>query len=208
MEQVELANLFSVDNGIFGIYGPNQIDHGLNRIDSYQCPSDSQDELIWVGSNANTYTNHEIGIAFHKTNVGGSVDSLSSSEAGNDPGARIHGDGMMLNVLAVRIRDVYDGTSNTLMVGEVTGGEQGSHQGYQWVHFNLFSTAFGINGPGSIPGEGFFERTNDTFSSYHPGGCHFLRADGSVHFESENIDQAILAALTTRAGGEVISSNE
>ena len=95
------------------------------------------------------------------------------------------------------------------MVGEITGGEQGSHQGYQWVHFNLFSTAFGINGPGSIPGDGVYTKTgNDTFSSYHPGGCHFLRADGSVKFESENIDAAILTTLTTRAGGEVISSNE
>ena len=67
----------------------------------------------------------------------------------------------------------------------------------------------GINGPNTIPGEGSFVmwRTEPGFSSYHPGGTHFLRVDGSVHFESENIDQAILAALTTRAGGEVISSN-
>ena len=104
---------------------------------------------------------------------------------------------------------VFDGTSNTLMVGEHTGGEQGSHQGHQWVHFNVFSTVFGINGPATIPGEGYFQRlVENSFSSYHPGGCHFLRADGSVHFESENMDQVILSALTTRAGGEVISSND
>ena len=226
MEQVELSNLYSVENGIFGIYGPNQIDLGLNRIEHYLCPSDPQDELIWVGSNRNTYTNisipgTDLGIAFYKTNVGGVVDSLSSWEPGDQHGdygdgtgtgrgqmPLIHGDGMMLNVLAVKIRDVFDGTSNTLMIGELTGGEQGSHRGPQWVHFNLFTTVFGINGPGSIPGDGFFERTlDDTFSSYHPGGCHFLRADGSVHFESETIDAAILAALTTRRGGDVTSTN-
>ena len=209
MEQLELSNLYSEENGIWGIYGPNQIDHGLNRIEMFQCPSDPQDELMGVGGNGNTYTNHPNGIMFYKTNVGGVADSVSPwepGEIGQIPS--VNGDGMMLNFNSVRIRDVYDGTSNTLMVGEVTGGEQGSHQGYQWVHFNLFSTAFGINGPGSIPGEGFFERTNDTFSSYHPGGCHFLRADGSVHFESENMDQVVLTALTTRAGGEVISSND
>jgi len=197
IEQRELSNLYGVENGILGVYGPNQYDLGLNRIEQYLCPSDPQDELI--------------GNLFYKMNVGGVVDSVYSWKPGNGRGQcpLIHGDGMMLNVLPVRIRDVFDGTSNTLMIGELTGDEPGSHGGHQWVHFILFSTAFGINGPGSIPGDGVFQRTlDDTFSSYHPGGCHFLRADGSVHLESENIDQAILAALTTRAGGEVISSND
>ena len=114
----------------------------------------------------------------------------------------------MLNLLSVRIRDVFDGTSHTLMIEELTGGEPGSHQGHQWVHFNLFSTGLGINGAGSIPGEGVFRHTlDDTFSSYHPGGCHFLRADGSVKFESENISATVLTALTTRRAGDVIASN-
>ena len=210
LEQVELSNLYGAENGIWGIYGPNQIDLGLKRIEQYLCPSDPQDELIWVGTTGNAYTNHEIGIAIYKTNVGGVADSRSGWEPGKEGGTPIiEGDGMLLNIQPIRIRDVFDGTSNTLMIGELAGGEQGSHQGHWWNHFNLFSTALGINGPGSIPGEGFFQRTlDDTFSSYHPGGCHFLRADGSAHFESETIDQVILTALTTRAGGEVISSNE
>jgi len=211
MEQLELTNLFSVENGIFGIYGPNQIDLGLNRIEMFQCPSDPQDELMGVGSNANTYTNHPNGIMFYKTNVGGVADSITRWKPPASNIFQCHtyeGDGMLFNLFPVRIRDVFDGTSNTLMVGELTGGEPGSHQGNQWVHWNIFSTIEGINGPGTIPGDGFFQRIEeDSFSSYHPGGCHFLRADGSVHFESENMDQAILAALTTRAGGEVISSN-
>ena len=211
MEQLELSNLYSEENGIWGIYGPNQIDHGLNRIEMFQCPSDPQDELMGVGGNGNTYTNHPNGIMFYKTNVGGVADSITRWK----PRATdiyqcvvIDGDGMLMNIIPVRIRDVFDGTSNTLMVGEVTGGEPGSHQGHQWVHLNIFSTIEGINGYGTIPGEGFYQNIEEVgFSSYHPGGCHFLRVDGSVHFESENIDQAILAALTTRAGGEVISSN-
>jgi len=216
MEQLELSNLYSVENGIFGIYGPNQIDLGLNRIKIFQCPSDPQDELMWVGSNRNTYTNiskpgSDLGIAFYKTNVGGVADSITRWKPGDAlyQCNVIDGDGMLMNIIPVRIRDVFDGTSNTLMVGELTGGEPGSHGGHQWVHVNIFSTVNGINGPATIPGEGRYQNIEEVgFSSYHPGGCHFLRADGSVHFESENMDQVVLTALTTRAGGEVISSND
>ena len=67
----------------------------------------------------------------------------------------------------------------------------------------------GINGPGSIPGDGIFTRTGfDGFFSYHPGGCHFQLADGSVRFISETIDAVTLASLTTRGGGETISAND
>ncbi len=198
IEQTELDNLYSVDTGILGVYSPDVIGLARNRIDMFQCPSDPQDELIHIGS----------GIMFHSTNVGGVADSQAAWKV-NFQCHTIDGDGMLYNLYPVRIRDVFDGTSNTVMVGELTGGEVGSHQGNQWVHFNVFSTIEGINGLGTIPGEGFFERLETSgFSSYHPGGCHFLRADASVHFESENMDQVVLTALTTRAGGEVISSND
>ena len=38
------------------------------------------------------------------------------------------------------------------------------------------------------------------YASWHPGGCHFTLADGSAHFLSQNIDQNLLRALTTRSG--------
>ena len=35
---------------------------------------------------------------------------------------------MMINPTSVRVRDVYDGTNNTLFVGEVTGGDPGNQR--------------------------------------------------------------------------------
>jgi prepilin-type processing-associated H-X9-DG protein len=44
-------------------------------------------------------------------------------------------------------------------------------------------------------------------SSYHPGGCNFAFADGSVKFLKDTISTQVYWALGTRAGGEVISSD-
>ena len=42
------------------------------------------------------------------------------------------------------------------------------------------------------------------FWSHHPGGAHFLFCDGSVRFLTYAAD-ALLPALATRSGGEVVT---
>lgn len=44
------------------------------------------------------------------------------------------------------------------------------------------------------------------FRSQHVGGAHFLYADGSVHFISENVDLGTYQALSTIQGGEVVEA--
>ncbi len=44
-------------------------------------------------------------------------------------------------------------------------------------------------------------------SSYHPGGCNFAFADGSVKFIKDSVNMTTYESLGTRAGGEVISSD-
>ena len=41
--------------------------------------------------------------------------------------------------------------------------------------------------------------------SYHPGGCHFLMGDGSIHFIGEDIELRLYKQLGTVAGGEPAS---
>jgi prepilin-type N-terminal cleavage/methylation domain-containing protein/prepilin-type processing-associated H-X9-DG protein len=43
--------------------------------------------------------------------------------------------------------------------------------------------------------------------SYHPGGVNVCFADGSVHFIKDSVSLVTWAALGTRAGGEVVSSD-
>ena len=199
-DELDFANA-----GTNGMYDCINVPVAQQRIAVYLCPSDPQDEPIRTGTN--WCPDGHATWDFYMTNFGGVNDSRNSwSWIWQCP--KIYGDGALLNLRSLRIAEFFDGSSSTLFVGEVTGGAPGSGEGHRgWAQFNLFDTSLGINGPTTIPGEGAWSRMPSGergFSSYHPGGCHFLRADGSVHFESENIDQVILRALTTRRGGDFV----
>jgi len=46
-----------------------------------------------------------------------------------------------------------------------------------------------------------YNRTSRLFGSFHPGGCQFGLADGSVHFVSETIDLNLYRQMAIRDDG-------
>lgn len=89
----------------------------------------------------------------------------------------------------VHIRDISDGTSNTVMVVEACGSQ------IVWTEprdVRIDSMKMSVNGPGDQPGRSF-----GISSSYHRGGSQILLADGSVRFASQDIDPKVLRALMT-----------
>ena len=95
-----------------------------------------------------------------------------------------------------------DGLSNTIFVGERVVEKQ--HYA-TWVGMPAGDHCF----PATICGS-FCEGFDNTgaehgFSSRHSNGSNFLYGDGSVHFVSDTVDEAVIKALATREGGETKS---
>lgn len=89
----------------------------------------------------------------------------------------------------VSFRDITDGTSNTICISESVGRNDDTGR---WASGdNLVATDVNpVNTPGKL-------------SSFHIGGVHAQRADGSGMFISSSIDLTVLGALSTRNGGEI-----
>jgi prepilin-type N-terminal cleavage/methylation domain-containing protein/prepilin-type processing-associated H-X9-DG protein len=178
------------------------------QISAYLCPSDpAKGELIDTFSGV--WPGHPPLEDSAMTSMAGVADSIRTWVLSTwVPFAYPLVDGVFGANQPCRIADVTDGTSNTLMVGEVTAEGKGTHNGFFWSSASLASTYDGINGQFTTPGGtyptpahgGFYA---SGFASFHPGGCNFVMADGSVTFLSQNIDQStghnVLASLTTRA---------
>jgi prepilin-type processing-associated H-X9-DG protein len=119
-----------------------------------------------------------------------------------------------------RMAEITDGTSTTTLIGECAGRPQ-RWQGGRYVP-DLYSpggpwasgpnriTLSGTNPDASPPRRDCaMNCTNDRqVYSFHPGGANFVFADGSVRFVKASINIRILAALITRAGGEVVSADD
>lgn len=88
----------------------------------------------------------------------------------------------------IPIREITDGTSNTLLVVEAC------RSNIPWMKPQDLDQATFAN-QGAANG----------LSSSHVGGAHVLLADGSVRYISQNINGATLQALATRNGSEVIT---
>lgn len=109
-------------------------------------------------------------------------------------------DGVFYVNSAIKLRDITDGTSNTLGLGE-RGIPDALNKGWTLcgdVQDSIQSMQYGLS-----PGDGSGSH-NDHFWSWHAGGAHFLMMDGSVRFISNSTGTPLLVSLSTRNGNEPV----
>lgn len=192
-------------------------------IDVFICPSELND-AHWVDSSSSRGHFGDEGWDWPLANMAGVADSNKSHCWLYQPVG--DGNGVLFNFSGISMKDITDGSSHTFLVGEMVSakGIDGSDNevwvGTTWVTRSVADVHHGVNGPGSLPGgrddvidpfdgdggnrhDEYFRENG--FSSWHPGGAHFLFSDGSVNFLNSDTDLLVLCAHATRNREEIIS---
>jgi hypothetical protein len=113
----------------------------------------------------------------------------------------------------VRLADVVDGSSATLMLAErsmhLPNGQTNDYR--TWIRGNnggagaAKCVTYPINST-------FYNGSNNfnhiSFGSDHPGGCHFALGDASVRLLAETVDMSLYQGMASMNGGEIAPINK
>jgi prepilin-type N-terminal cleavage/methylation domain-containing protein/prepilin-type processing-associated H-X9-DG protein len=212
LPQMEQKPLFDTINFNTPIENPSNQTNRVILIGGFLCPSDSV-QPTWL--------------ATARDASGVATQSICQIAAANyvgmygtsDPG--IDGDGIFFRDGNVGIRDITDGTSQTIAVGERSqrlGQATWVGSVTEAVLFPVDNDGIGYprteSAPGMVLGHagGRFGPGNpgcevNQFYSLHPGGLNFLFADGHIAFLKPTMTYRNFQALATRAGSETISGD-
>jgi prepilin-type N-terminal cleavage/methylation domain-containing protein len=122
----------------------------------------------------------------------------------------------ILSAKRIRARQIVDGLSNTMMIGEMSGKAWDYNRDLvrgAWVYgTNIGPIQYKIGEVVQSPSanmtlalddpEAWFG--HDALYSDHPGGANILCCDASVHFMQEATDLGLLLSLASRDGNEII----
>lgn len=201
---------------------------GATKLDVYQCPSAIEKESTQGSETFNgpVPTTHYVGIMGPLPTNPQSGAAYGWRNAGTQGGYAL--DGIMAPLPIdgkVSTAEVLDGTSNTILVGEmswnhVLGGV--TRSGYRvWTrgcgHDSLpgppaspmsdmsCGSARNLrNALNAVIYNGSNNWNDVSLGSNHPGGAHFGLGDGSCRFVQKTISMRILLSMASRKGGEAL----
>ncbi len=198
----------------------NRGQYGVMPLGAFLCPSavETRDPgNIYTPTGANYAAAHYIGVAgpvgtdtttnppVTPVNVStGTVYHWIPETAGGDWGGLAQ-TGILLRQFITKLRDVTDGSSNTILVMESSWDANKQHLRC-WLrgsasNRSIVSTKNLAHSPNTVVNSAF---NNRSFGSNHTGGVQATMADGAVTFFSENIDMNVLRALSTRAESDIV----
>jgi prepilin-type N-terminal cleavage/methylation domain-containing protein len=213
---MEQSSLFdSIDQTGEAVGTSNEAKAAEANLGGYRCPTDTAP------------------VSFSVNNGSGTVDLPTSNYVAvlgwnNVTTEAGQGNGVFFRNSDIQFRDIRDGLSTTICVGERKHIHDFFDQGPYPANSTWYAAVPGVlrnagmtmmpmmkEGPGSLvlghvgqSGMMSGKTPNHTnhivhFSSSHFGGVAFLLCDGSTHIIRDNIDYQLFKAIGTRAGGEV-----
>ncbi len=195
-------------NATFISIGDRGFDNGPNdacwyrQNSNFQCPSDPNSNS---GVNNTNYYGVQGG--------GTAADAVCTNSTGTRYWMT---NGTIYHNSRTRLGDIVDGSSNTFIVGEtkyqtVKAGNPSQYQGWassDWPYgtYGAPSIVAGcvlpINSVKCYPAVPYnYEEHTRIFGSNHVGGCHMMRADGSVNFASNSMDITTYQQMGKRQDG-------
>lgn len=210
----------------------------------FNCPTTGNELSVFVAGSGNTteyveYSNlraHYVAIMGAKSTCDALNAATRFPETGYSMARRNDGTGDISGGLAnngilafndkVRMKDVSDGTTNTMMIGEC-GWQAGPTR--TWIVGTLDQNSYSVNPTtGVVEGHGWIynaknvmwpmhtayrEKPGEPYSGYlsndislgsmHQGGAQVGMGDGSATFLTEDMELNVLKALATRANDDV-----
>ncbi len=223
LPQMEQANLYTQFN--FNVLYSTGVNLALRdqKFDALFCPS-ARTRNMQPSTATDGWTVHYYGVAGAKDAVETTRKFAMQNNAAPRPNfdanhGQIAVSGILYRNSKTKMRDITDGTTNTLMVGEVSGApfdDTGSNPHRPWLQgasngnndvalYSCKNVRWGIGPARYTSGNLNYLFNDQRFGSNHTGGAQFLLGDGAVKFVSQNIDINLYQSLATRDGGEVVS---
>lgn len=210
LPQLEQSNLYQQFDPHVPIWDVANLEARETHLPVFLCPSDPYSEDSFVVRDDTAAPVERYAAASYAANWGPSSDTVNLDDT------PLQSRGVFYRNSKTRVRDITDGLSNTLAIGErtngpiATGTTGGGHALFEtaWSaavrevtdfpddhgHMVLFETQFR---PNQLGGD------DKGLSAPHEGICQFALTDGSVRAISENIDANLYNALGTRSGEPV-----
>jgi prepilin-type processing-associated H-X9-DG protein len=202
----------------------------LNVIPTLYCPSgpDAKSRLDPNGNVLNAVSTHYYGLmgpggASNPTTItiGGTSFNYTVGNPGTNGAFSTHGmlsqykdqSGSVTTGRVVKLTDVTDGLTNTLMLGERSvnyqpGSTTNDYRSWTRGQAGGAGACKNVTNPINSTWYNGSNNFNDiSMGSNHSGGCNFALGDGSVRFIRQSIDLTIYMASSSMNSGEIAPLN-
>jgi len=219
MPYLELSNASHTLDTLLPIEDPANTAGAIQRLPVFLCPSDIYPDSPFALTS--DPANSVVVIQTTPCSYAGCVGN-DSAEVDNN---LVPWNGVLYRNSQISVDDITDGTSSTIVIGErawaqTRGTWVGAPQGsiIRAGSMNPFSAATATSAVGILAHAHWINNKVDSdgglddYASLHPGGAHFLFADGSVRFLQDVTTpggwETTFQAMGTRNGREAIVVSE